>query len=68
LTSLSFDDRKMFMILFNYYVLNVPVTMALKIASKEDYLEKRVPLLEDEDAYDARLGLKVAMEDDIQIW
>ncbi|WAA11988.1 CRISPR-associated helicase Cas3' [Fervidibacillus halotolerans] len=68
MSTLSFEERKQFMILFNYYVLNVSVDTALKVVSKEDYLEKRVPILLDTDAYDGTLGLKVGVEDDQFIW
>ncbi len=65
---LSFEERKMFMILFHYYVLNVPVKTALTIVSKEDYLQKRIPILLDTEAYDGTYGLKAGMEEDDLIW
>ncbi|WAA09834.1 CRISPR-associated helicase Cas3' [Fervidibacillus albus] len=68
MSGLSFEKRKQFMILFNYYVLNVSVKTALKVVSKEDYLEKRVPILLDTDAYDGTLGLNAGIEEDQFIW
>ncbi|MBO8165039.1 MAG: CRISPR-associated helicase Cas3' [Brevibacillus sp.] len=50
-------ERKQFMILFNHYVLNVPVKVALDCVGKEDYLDNRIPYLEDTDAYDHWKGL-----------
>lgn len=60
---LSFEDRKQFMILFHYYVINVPVKKALQIASKEDFLNNRVPLLYGTDAYDSKSGLSTPFEE-----
>lgn len=60
---LSFDERKQFMILFHYYVLNLPVKKALQVASKEDFLHHRIPILTGTDAYDSELGLKAPFEE-----
>lgn len=68
MSEMSFEERKMFMILFNYYVLNVPVKTALSLVSKEDYLQKRIPILLDSEAYDGIYGLKAGMEEDDPIW
>jgi len=57
INSLSFDKRKQFMALFNHYVLNLPVELALKMAGKEDYLQNRVPVLQTEGAYHQTTGL-----------
>jgi len=45
------------MALFNHYVLNLPVELALKMAGKEDYLQNRVPVLQTEGAYHQTTGL-----------
>ncbi len=63
MAKLSFDERKQFMILFGYYVLNVPVKKALQVASREDFLQQRVPCLYGNDAYDAQVGLKAPFEE-----
>lgn len=55
----SFEDRKQFMILFHYYVINVPVKKALQIAGKEDFLYNRIPRLNVTDFYDSKTGLSV---------
>ncbi|PMB05741.1 CRISPR-associated helicase/endonuclease Cas3 [Fischerella thermalis CCMEE 5273] len=43
--SKDFAVRKKFMTLFQYYVLNLPVQVALKYAAKEDYLQNLIPAL-----------------------
>lgn len=68
IVNLSFEERKMFMILFNYYVLNVPVKTALSVVSKDDYLQNKVPILLDTEAYDEVYGLKIGMLEDDPIW
>ena len=45
------------MILFHYYVLNLPVKNALDVASQDDFLNQRVPILLGTDAYDYKIGL-----------
>lgn len=60
---LSFPDRKQFMILFYYHVLNLPVKHALKVASKEDFLNSKIPKLNDDFAYDRKIGLKTPFEE-----
>lgn len=57
MTSLSFEERKRFMMLVHAFVINVPMQHALKIANKEDFLQKRIPLLKNKDAYHPQLGL-----------
>lgn len=44
-------------ILFYHHILNVPFKMATRYASKEDYLEMRIPILQDTDAYHSEKGL-----------
>lgn len=45
------------MILFNHFVINVPYNLALELASKDDYLIGKVPILLDERDYDSQTGL-----------
>lgn len=52
----SFEERKQFMILFNHFVLNIPVKVALKVANKDDYLDHKIPILYGMDAYDQNSG------------
>ncbi len=59
----SFVERKQFMILFHYYVLDLPLRKAFELASKEDFLEYKIPLLEDTTAYDTKCGLKTRFDD-----
>ncbi|WP_019419611.1 CRISPR-associated helicase/endonuclease Cas3 [Paenibacillus sp. OSY-SE] len=59
---LTFEDQKQFMILFNYYVLNLPVKKALKVASKEDFLTHRIPMLYGTEVYDSQVGLRTQFE------
>lgn len=61
--NLSFEERKQFMILFHYYVLNLPVEKALKVASQEDYLQAKVPILLDTESYDDWTGFHVPFEE-----
>jgi len=44
LRDLSTEERKNFMILFHYHVVNVPAKMAAGLV-KDDYLEQRIPCL-----------------------
>jgi CRISPR-associated endonuclease/helicase Cas3 len=61
--SLSFEERKRFMMLVHAFVVNVPIQHALKVANKEDFLQKRIPLLEDTDAYHPQFGLVLAFNE-----
>lgn len=63
MSKLSFQDRKQFMILFHHYVLNLPVKHALKIASEEDFLDSKIPILQDSYGYDEKIGLKTPFEE-----
>lgn len=63
MSTLTFEDRKQFMILFHYYVLNLPVKKALTVANKEDFLHHRVPILYDTVAYDGQIGLQAPFEE-----
>ncbi|PWA13093.1 CRISPR-associated helicase/endonuclease Cas3 [Pueribacillus theae] len=56
----SYAQNKRFNLLFNQFVLNVPVEKALKLAENEDFIQYRVPLLEDEYSYSLEKGLKIA--------
>lgn len=63
MSKLTFEERKQFMILFHYYVLNLPVKKALDVASQDDFLNQRVPILFGTDAYDYKIGLKAPFEE-----
>lgn len=51
----NYEDRKAFMTLFNMFVLQLPVKKALQAASKEDFLEQKIPYMYSDD-YDSELG------------
>ena len=53
----SYQERKKFNLLFNMFVLNVPAEKALRLVPKENFLTQRIPILENEDAYDLERGL-----------
>lgn len=57
LACMSVEKRKEFMILFNHYVINVPLKLAMILVDKEIYLKNRVPILENADDYDTVTGL-----------
>lgn len=57
MNNLSFEEHKRFNILFHHYVLNIPVKVALKVASKEDYLQNKIPILFDNCVYNQTTGL-----------
>ncbi|WP_163853708.1 CRISPR-associated helicase Cas3' [Paenibacillus elgii] len=59
---LSFEDRKQFMILFNYYVLNIPQKKALRLVGEEQFLKHHIPILQGTDAYDSQVGLRSLFE------
>jgi len=63
MAKLSFEERKQFMILFHHYVINVPVKKALQIVGKDDYLNNRIPRLDDSDFYDSKTGLMVPFDE-----
>ncbi|MBS2772772.1 CRISPR-associated helicase Cas3' [Anoxybacillus rupiensis] len=63
MANLSFEERKLFMILFNYYVLDVLAQKALSIISQEEYLQKKIPILQDKKIYDELYGLKIDVYD-----
>lgn len=63
MSNLSFDDRKQFMILFHYYILNLPVKKALQVVGKDDFLNHKIPILIDTDAYDQKIGLTSPFEE-----
>lgn len=60
----SYNEKKRFNLLFSHFVLNVPAKKALKMASKEDFLMYRVPIVEDDGIYSAEKGLAF-IEDEI---
>lgn len=62
----SFQKHKRFQILFHQFVVNVPADKALKIVSKDEFLLKRVPMLED-NSYSMEKGLAVSTENDYLI-
>jgi CRISPR-associated helicase Cas3 len=49
------NERRLFRVLFHYYTLNIPVKLALKLASKDDYILNRTPYYQD--VYDSECGL-----------
>lgn len=55
----SYQERKRFSVLFNQFVLQVPVQKALKLVPKDDFLTCKVPLLEDIASYTSTQGLIV---------
>ncbi len=57
LASLPIEKRKEFMILFNHFVINVPLKLAMILVDKEMYLKNRIPLLENAGDYDPVSGL-----------
>ncbi|MEN6411540.1 MAG: CRISPR-associated helicase Cas3' [Veillonellales bacterium] len=57
MNNLSFQARKEFMILFHYYVINVPGALAIKLVNKEDYLIHKVPCILGNDVYHPVMGL-----------
>lgn len=61
--SQDITKRKMFMILFHYYVLDLPIKKAFRVASQEEFLDKKIPILQDPEAYNSQLGFKTAFED-----
>ena len=68
MSSLSFEERKNFMILFHYYVLNIPVKLALKMVGKEDYLQNRIPILFGDGVYDQNTGLTTHFSEEHNIF
>jgi len=63
----DFGERKQFMALANYYILNIPVRFAVEW--KNDYLQHRIPLLSDPDAYSDEIGFtRVADVSGDDVW
>ena len=56
LRGLSLEERKNFMILFHYHVVNVPGKMAIQAVNKDDYLERRIPCLYGARGYSTKTG------------
>jgi len=54
---LSYEDRRNFMILFHYHVVNVPGKMAVGIAGTEAYLQHRIPCLHGAHGYHDESGM-----------
>jgi CRISPR-associated helicase Cas3 len=65
LRELSIEERKNFMILFNYHVVNLPGRLATQAAGTEDYLENRIPCLYGMRGYDTDSGW--AGSDDVEL-
>lgn len=57
LVSLSFEERKEFMILLNHYIINVPPDLAFSLVGKEVYKQNKIPILLGNDNYDSSSGL-----------
>jgi len=56
LRNLSPEERKAFMILFHYHVINVPGKMAIRSVSRDEYLERRIPCLHGARGYSTETG------------
>lgn len=54
---LSFQERKEFMILMNYFIVSIPVELAFSLVEKELYLQNKIPILLNNDDYDPVAGL-----------
>ncbi|MBB5174421.1 CRISPR-associated helicase Cas3' [Texcoconibacillus texcoconensis] len=63
--SLSFQDRKEWMMLVYFFVLNLPVKKAIKAVGKDPFLQQRIPFLYDTDAYHHNYGWQnISMAED----
>lgn len=63
--SLSYEERKNFMILFHYHVVNIPGRLAVKLADSGSYLHHRIPCLFGAWGYHDETG--IASVDDIEL-
>lgn len=59
----DFSERRMFMVLFQHHLLNLPVRLALKLVGKDDYLQNKIPYF-NLDAYNSVTGLTGKFSDD----
>ncbi|MTI80798.1 MAG: CRISPR-associated helicase Cas3' [Firmicutes bacterium] len=59
----SYQKQKLFSTLFNQFVLRVPAKQALKMVSKEDFLQYKIPMLMDDHVYDMQDGLILGAND-----
>jgi len=66
LRSLSFEERKNFMILFHYHVVNLPGRMATRAVGKDDYLQLRVPCLMGAHGYSTDTGWLMSDDTELQ--
>lgn len=55
--NMSFDQRKLFMILMNHYIINIPIELAKQLVGLDVYLQNRIPFLDDSQAYNQITGL-----------
>lgn len=63
MSKLDFAERKQFMILFHHYVLNISIKKAFQVTSKEDFLQYRIPIVWDTEAYNSQTGLNVPFKE-----
>lgn len=63
MSKLSFEERKQFMILLHYYIINVPANKAIQIVGDGDYINNRIPRLDESIFYDSKTGLKIQFSD-----
>jgi CRISPR-associated helicase Cas3 len=56
LRNLSPEERKAFMILFHYHVINLPGKMAIRSVSRDEYLERCIPCLHGARGYSTETG------------
>ncbi|OUM86954.1 MAG: CRISPR-associated helicase Cas3' [Bacillus thermozeamaize] len=68
LRKLSFEDRKNFMILFHYHVVNLPGKMAIKLADSEAYLQHRIPCLHGARGYRDETGMAAVDDPEWQFY
>lgn len=57
MSKMTFQGKKEFMILFHHYVINVPYKLAFQLASKEDFLSRRIPCVSGDTVYHSVTGL-----------
>lgn len=66
--SLSYEERKNFMILFHYHVVNIPGRLAVKLADSDAYLQHRIPCLFGARGYHDESGIASAEDIELQFY
>ena len=66
--SLSHEERKNFMILFHYHVVNIPGKLAVKLADSDVYLQHRIPCLFGARGYQDDTGIASAEDIELQFY